>query len=158
MFFSVQQLTIQSKHISTERFKQQWIKICVSALAIFKSAPQFHLISFQQLFSTHWLVVPLDSGIIYTLRLIPKVLCLLLSASPLPGLTKCPSVPSWPYIPVKAEPWQWASQMSEGPWASAALSGPARLREGEEPLLLCSPKCRGHWAGCKGPQYTGIIS
>lgn len=31
------------EHISTERFKQQWIKIRVSALATFNTAPQFSL-------------------------------------------------------------------------------------------------------------------
>lgn len=53
-----------------------------------------------------------------------KFMCLL----PLPGLVKW-RIPSWPYIPGKAELWQCADQLCEGPWASSPLPGPARLRQ-----------------------------
>lgn len=39
---------------------------------------------------------------------------------------------------VAAKLWQWAGQLSEDPWASAALSGPTRLGGEAVPLLLDS--------------------
>ena len=127
------QLSKLFEHFSVESFKKHWTRINISAVITLKLVLCF-VVGIQQFYSPQGpgfnaqtgahCFAPLHWNNLHPLpgpqQVLPRV--------PLPGLAKC-SVPSWPYIPVKAEPWQWAGQPSEGPWASAALPGPARLRQ-----------------------------